>query len=55
MDHVPTERLELTSSAPGFNRLGRQWSDTAKRTLTERLGEVVLVPTAQLRPRGYQA
>ena len=40
--YVPTERLELTLSAPGFYRLGRQWSDTAKRTLEERLGEVIL-------------
>jgi len=40
--YVPTERLELTLSVPGFYRLGRQWSDTAKRALEERLGEVVL-------------
>ena len=39
--YEPSGRVTLRLSAPGFYRLDRQWSDTAKKTLEERLGEAV--------------
>lgn len=41
-DYVATGRLSLTLNAPGFYRIRRQWSDTARKSLEDKLGEVVL-------------
>lgn len=38
----PTGRLTLTLSAPGFYRIKHQWSDTARNSLEDKLGEIVL-------------
>lgn len=37
-----TGRLTLTLSAPGFYRIKHQWADTARASLEDRLGELVM-------------
>lgn len=40
--YIATGRLTLTLSAPRFYRIKHQWSDTARNSLEEKLGEIAI-------------